>query len=146
MTSSEDDEDADVYKRETRTMIEMIFGYWNLILRSLPSFTTQIVVIFCVLPVSFAVAIFLLTAIFNFGIALIAQTVSSIVILLFLIPTLVVCIVSAVATSYILHFTRIVYFRLSTSSIAHPNYSHRSLSPPPEYIPKMEIEQKLKTC
>ncbi|CAO4371936.1 unnamed protein product [Caenorhabditis nigoni] len=146
MTSSEDDE-ADVYRRKQMTFVEILVIYVNQFMKSLPVFTGQIILIFCVLPVSFSLAIFLVTAIFNFGIAFIAQTVSTVILMLILIPSLAICIVSAIATAYILQFTQNIYLRIVNYPPNYPvNSSNRTISPPPEYIPKMEIEEKLKTC
>ncbi|CAL2038521.1 unnamed protein product [Caenorhabditis brenneri] len=147
-TTISEEEEADVYRKRKETILEIFSVYWIRFMKTLPAFTGQIVVLFCVLPVSFSLAIFLLTAVFNFGIALIAQTISTVIILLFLIPSIVMCVASAIATAYILQLTQNVYLRLSTSpSSSSDAYSnHRSISPPPEYIPKMEIEEKLKTC
>ncbi|UMM25994.1 hypothetical protein L5515_005578 [Caenorhabditis briggsae] len=148
MTSSEDDEAAaDVYRRKQMTLVEVLVIYVNQLMKSLPAFTGQIILIFCVLPVSFSLAIFLVTAIFNFGIAFIAQTVSTVILMLILIPSLAICIASAIATAYILQFTQNIYLRIVNYPPSYPvNFSNRTIIPPPEYIPKMEIEEKLKTC
>ncbi|CAA21745.1 uncharacterized protein CELE_Y76A2B.4 [Caenorhabditis elegans] len=152
MTIISEEDEADVYTSqrseppETRIFETMGF-YWKRIMKTLPTFTTQIVLIFCVLPISFSIAIFLATAILNFGVAFIAQTISTLLILLILIPTLAVCITSAIATAYILQLTQSIYLRLSQSPHSSPNTSYpRIHSPPPIYAPKFEVEEKLKTC
>uniref|UniRef100_A0A8R1IHW7 Uncharacterized protein n=2 Tax=Caenorhabditis japonica TaxID=281687 RepID=A0A8R1IHW7_CAEJA len=83
MTSSSEEEEEDVPR------VSAFFIYYsNRFMNNLPPFTGQIVVIFCVLPVTISLALFLITSVVNFGVAFVAQTISTVAILLFLIPVL----------------------------------------------------------
>ncbi|CAI2349378.1 unnamed protein product [Caenorhabditis sp. 36 PRJEB53466] len=127
-TTSSEEEEADVPR--AALIFDVFVFYFDRFVKTLPSFTGQIVVLFCVLPVSVSIAVFLVTALFNFGIAFVAQTISSVVLLLLLVPCLTLCVLSAISTAYLLQIGHFVYRRL--------------VRPPPTHFRKLEIEEKLK--
>ncbi|CAB3401785.1 unnamed protein product [Caenorhabditis bovis] len=77
----------------------------------LPRATFDFVCLFSAIPMIVAAASLLLTAVVNFGVALIAQTASTILIVLLLVPCVTVCVVAGVAAAFVADVVGLLYQR-----------------------------------
>ncbi|CAI5444023.1 unnamed protein product [Caenorhabditis angaria] len=81
------------------------------VLANLPRFFPQFACLFCAIPISLAFSSFCITFLVNFGVAIIAQTISIILILLIFIPTITICLICAVFVACSFDFAKHTYTR-----------------------------------
>ncbi|CAD6196032.1 unnamed protein product [Caenorhabditis auriculariae] len=78
----------------------------------IPPATAQIAAIFCLVPLSVAATILVVTFLVNFGVAFIAQAISTLAVLLVLIPCLAFGLTSALICAYALDLLQLLFVRL----------------------------------